>query len=166
MHTFSELIDNLVKVRYFHGGSDGKASACNVGDLGSTAGWGRSHGEGNGNPLILLLGNFHGWKNLVGYSLRGRKELDVTELLHSLSQKYFNDLKQPFYFVHTFCESEIRTESSEDNLSLLHGIWRFSWKDSKLQVPKLFCFLIHLREGKKNVKKSAALVHLRPWCMC
>ena len=28
-----------------------KASACNVGDLGSIPGWGRSPGEGNGNPL-------------------------------------------------------------------------------------------------------------------
>ena len=31
--------------------SDGKASACNVGDLGSIPGLGRSPGEGNGNPL-------------------------------------------------------------------------------------------------------------------
>ena len=33
------------------GGSDGKASACNSGDLGSIPGSGRSPGEGNGNPL-------------------------------------------------------------------------------------------------------------------
>ena len=33
------------------GGSEGKASACNVGDLGSIPGSGRSLGEGNGNPL-------------------------------------------------------------------------------------------------------------------
>ena len=32
-------------------GSDGKESACNVGDPGSTPGSGRSPGEGNGNPL-------------------------------------------------------------------------------------------------------------------
>ena len=35
----------------FSGGSDGKASACNVGDLGPIPGLGRSAGEGNGNPL-------------------------------------------------------------------------------------------------------------------
>ena len=35
----------------FPGGSDGKASACNGGDLGSIPGLGRSSGEGNGNPL-------------------------------------------------------------------------------------------------------------------
>ena len=34
----------------FPGGSDGKASACNAGDLGSIPGSGRSTGEGNGNP--------------------------------------------------------------------------------------------------------------------
>ena len=33
------------------GGSEVKASACNVGDLGSISGSGRSSGEGNGNPL-------------------------------------------------------------------------------------------------------------------
>ena len=35
----------------FPGGSDGKASACNGGDLGSVPGLGRSPGEGNGSPL-------------------------------------------------------------------------------------------------------------------
>ena len=34
----------------FPGGSDGKVSACNAGDLGSIPGLGRSPGEGNGNP--------------------------------------------------------------------------------------------------------------------
>ena len=31
--------------------SVGKESACSAGDLGSISGWGRSPGEGNGNPL-------------------------------------------------------------------------------------------------------------------
>ena len=35
----------------FPGGSDGKASTHNTGDLGSIPGSGRSPGEGNGNPL-------------------------------------------------------------------------------------------------------------------
>ena len=35
----------------FPGSSDGKASACNAGDLGSNPGLRRSPGEGNGNPL-------------------------------------------------------------------------------------------------------------------
>ena len=35
----------------FPGGSDGKESACNAGDLRSTLGLGRSPGEGKGKPL-------------------------------------------------------------------------------------------------------------------
>ena len=35
----------------FPGGSDGKESACNAGDLGSIPGLGISPGEGHGNPL-------------------------------------------------------------------------------------------------------------------
>ena len=35
----------------FPGGSEVKASACNMGDPGSIPGSGRSPGEGNGNPL-------------------------------------------------------------------------------------------------------------------
>ena len=35
----------------FPGGSAGKESVCNAGDLGSIPGLGRSPGEGNGHPL-------------------------------------------------------------------------------------------------------------------
>ena len=35
----------------FHGGSDGKESACSVGDSGVIPGSGRCLGEGTGNPL-------------------------------------------------------------------------------------------------------------------
>ena len=35
----------------FPGGSDGKESTRNVGDLGSVPGWGRARGEGAGCPL-------------------------------------------------------------------------------------------------------------------
>ena len=64
----------------FPGGSDGKESACNVGDLGLIPGLGRSLGEGNGNPLqYSCLENPYEQKNLVGYSPWGHKELDMTE---------------------------------------------------------------------------------------
>ena len=39
----------------FPGGSDGKASACNAGNPGSSPGLGRSPEEGNGNPCIQNL---------------------------------------------------------------------------------------------------------------
>ena len=63
-------------------GSDGKESACNAGDMGSIPGWGRSPGEGNGNPLQYSgLDNPHGQRSLVGYSPWGRKESDTPEPL-------------------------------------------------------------------------------------
>ena len=43
--------NSLRSVMGFPGGSEGKVSACNGGDLGSIPGSGRSPGEGNGNPL-------------------------------------------------------------------------------------------------------------------
>ena len=43
-------VNELISLR-FPGGSDGKASACNAGDPGSIPGWGRSPGDGNGNPV-------------------------------------------------------------------------------------------------------------------
>ena len=54
----------------FPDGSDGKESACSVGDLGSVPGLGRSPGGGNGNPLqYSCLENPHGQRSLEGYSL-------------------------------------------------------------------------------------------------
>ena len=41
----------IMYISGFLGGSDGKVSVCNVGDLGLIPGWGISPGEGNGNPL-------------------------------------------------------------------------------------------------------------------
>ena len=39
------------RIQQVPGGSDGKVSAYNVGDLGPIPGSGQSPGEGNGNPL-------------------------------------------------------------------------------------------------------------------
>ena len=50
-HSFSTIIILSNVLRGFPGGSDGKESACNVGDPSSNPGLGRSPGEGNGNPL-------------------------------------------------------------------------------------------------------------------
>ena len=37
------------------------------------------YGEGNCNPLRYSCGKIHGQKSLASYSLRGRKESDMTE---------------------------------------------------------------------------------------
>ena len=52
----------------FPGGSDGKASALNVGDPGSIPWSGRSPEEEKWQPTpVLLPRKFHGWRSLVGY---------------------------------------------------------------------------------------------------
>ncbi|KAI4548547.1 hypothetical protein MG293_000877 [Ovis ammon polii] len=74
---------NRVSAKDFPGGSDGKASAYNAGDLGSIPGSGRNPGEGNGHPLqYSRLENPMDGKSLVGYSPWRRKELDMTERLY------------------------------------------------------------------------------------
>ena len=60
----------------FPGGSEGKASAYNVGDLSSIPGLGRSPGEGKGYPL-----QYSGLENSMDYSPWDCKELDTTEQL-------------------------------------------------------------------------------------
>ena len=62
----------LLKITFsksFPGGSVGKESACNAGDLGLIPGLGRSPGEGHGNPLCYFcLENTHGQRSLAGHS--------------------------------------------------------------------------------------------------
>ena len=71
----------------FSGGTVVKNLPANAGygtDVGSVPGWGRSLGEGNGNPFqYSCLENPHGRRRLVGYSPWGHKELDTTEQLNN-----------------------------------------------------------------------------------
>ena len=62
------------------GDSDSKEFACNVGDLCLIHGSERLPAEGDSTP-VLLSGEFHGQKNLAGYSPWGCKESDMTEKL-------------------------------------------------------------------------------------
>ena len=53
----------------FPGGSDGKESACNAGDLGSIPVLGISPGGGHSNPLQVLLPGESPWQgSLADYS--------------------------------------------------------------------------------------------------
>ena len=81
----------------FPGGSDGKESACNVGDLGSIPGLRGSPGGGHDNPTpVLLPGEFHGQRSLAGYSLWDHKELDMTEQLSLVFHCTYVPLLCPF----------------------------------------------------------------------
>ena len=58
----------------FPGGSEGRESACNVGNLGSVPGLGRFPGGGCGNPFqYSFLENPHGQRSLANYSPWGRR---------------------------------------------------------------------------------------------
>ena len=69
----------------FPGGSDSQESACNVGDLGSVRGLGRSSGGGLGNPRqYSCLENPHGNRSLEGHSPLGHRESNTTEGLSTI----------------------------------------------------------------------------------
>ena len=57
---FEFILFGSVDCQGFPGGSAGKESACNAGDLDSIPGLGRSSGEGNGYPL-----QYWGHKELI-----------------------------------------------------------------------------------------------------
>ena len=66
----------------FPGGSDGKESACNVGDSGSIPWSGRSPGERNGYSFqYSRLENSMDRGTLADYSLWGHKESETIERL-------------------------------------------------------------------------------------
>ena len=67
----------------FPGGSIGKESTCNVGDLGSIPGLGRSPGEGKGNPL-----QYSGLENSMDYMVHG-----VAKSQTQVSDFHFPDIK-------------------------------------------------------------------------
>ena len=58
----------LYKLTMFPWWPGGKESACSAGDPGSVPGLGRFPGEGNGNTLVFLPGEFHGQRSLAGQS--------------------------------------------------------------------------------------------------
>ena len=66
-----------LKLQGHPGGSDGKESACNAGDLGSIPGSGRE--KGMAPTPVFLPRESQGWRSPVGCCLRGRTELDTTE---------------------------------------------------------------------------------------
>ena len=100
-HKLHNFLFHLVSSsqRGFPGGSAGKESACNAGDLGLIPGFGRFPGEGIGYPTpVFLPGKFHGKWSLVGYRSRDHTELDTSERLtptasHRRTRKCFQSPK-------------------------------------------------------------------------
>ena len=96
---------SLIKKKGFPGGSDSKASACNVGDLSLIPGSGQSPRKWQ-HTSILLFGKFHGWRSLVDYISWDRKESDTTEQFHwytdkkRLKNKWYSSLAFTNHFSH------------------------------------------------------------------
>ena len=80
--SFNKHLFSAYYILDFPGGSDGKESPRNAGDLGSVPGLGRSPGAGHGDLLqYSFLENPCGQRSLTGYIPRGHKESDITERL-------------------------------------------------------------------------------------
>ena len=96
-HTHIYLYSDLVGPPGFPGGSDGKQTTTNAGDLSSITELGRSPGGGHGNPLQhSCLENPHGQRSLGGYSPRGHKESDTTEQLSTAQLNHYPISLQAF----------------------------------------------------------------------
>ena len=77
----------------FPGGSEGKASACNVGDLGSIPGSGRFPWRRAWQPTpVFLPRESHGWRSLAGYSPRGHR------VRHDWSDWAYTHIPPCFFF--------------------------------------------------------------------
>ena len=117
----------------FLGGSNGKKSACNAGDLDSTLGLGRSPAGGHGNPFQYSpLENPHGQGSLAGYHPWGRKDSDMTEqlsLTHMHTHMCRHTYMQPphVWFCHCSSVLELKPECSHKIVGKLHHLssWMF-----------------------------------------
>ena len=84
------------KHRCFPGGSEGKESVYNAGDLRLIPGLGRSPGGGHGHPLqFSCLENPQEQRSLPGSSPRGHNELNMTEQLSTAQHCMFRKHRVP-----------------------------------------------------------------------
>ena len=121
-------------------------SACNLRDPGSIPGWGRSPWRSKWQTTpVFLLGEFHGQKNLSGYSPWGHKESDTSERL-TLSVK---EGKKKVY--HPLCRL-MRADLGNHRTFCLE-----SRQSTSLALQLLAEFTNSIRQGRcggENLKKQ------------
>ena len=160
LHSFPEAKINLVCILpynlYIHmgfpGGSDDKESTCNARDPGSICELGRSPGRREWLPTpVFLTGEFHGQGSLVGYSLWGDKESDMTEGLKRESEKQYIELSCVSFLIYInnnilvyvlFC-----SQLSFPSLNILfrdvfHFLFYISFSHSNCIVESITCTLL------------------------
>ena len=122
----------------FPAGSDGKESTCNAGDLGLISGWGRSPGEGKGNPLQYSCLENSVDRGAWWATVRGVAELDTTE--------------RPTLTVPPTYSSMFPVQVDERKVLgvIRNGGWRRQWHPTLVLLP-----------GKSHGQRS--LVGCSPW---
>ena len=97
-------------------------------------------GEGNGNPLqYSCLENLHGQRCLAGYSPWGRKELDTTGRLSTISPSGGSDSEE------SACNEETQVHPCAGKIP-----WTWEWQPTPLFLP-----------GESHRQRS--LVAYSPW---
>ena len=147
----------------FPGGLEGKASACNAGDLGSIPGSGRSPGEGNGNPFQYSChGQSHGWRSLIGYSPWCHEESDTTEQRHILAHgdKWFGNksvgkrenkifsLPLEIRWFQLQNQTGTTTQLKEDGIKVI--LSDVFLKDSGKHMPRLYAKVANIEQEEKE----------------
>ena len=103
------------------GGSDSKASACNAGH--GFDPWVRNipwRRKWQPTP-VFLLGKFHGWRSLVGYSLWGHKESDMTERLNNI--KFWSAFTNGFLMDFIVVTEQWQNSTSQRNTAEIALFW-------------------------------------------
>ena len=138
----------MTSILGFPGGSAGKESACNVGDLGSIPGLGRSPGEGKGYPL-----QYSGLENSMDCIVHG-----VTKRWTQLGDFHFHFILGPsphFLFDCFFWKSQLPCCKA----ALWCGLYEWAWRKSDLLRPAN----CHMSEFGRRFYPSWALKRLQPW---
>ena len=159
----------------FPGSSDGKDSACNVGDQSSIPGLGRSPGEGNGNPLQYSCLENPWTEKLSGLQLMGSQRVR-----HNWANKYFDIVKCKTYYVlramwENWSTARYRSQKwlfkcKTEKLSIFGLSWKWSFlsKDQLLRAllpghvkrRKVFPSLNSTLSPSSMIQKSLALYEM------
>ena len=127
-------------LHWLPGGSDGKTSVYNAGDLGSIPGSGRSPGEGKGNQLQYSC--LENPMDRGAWCPWGRKESDTTEWLHFHFQRFVKSshVVVNIYWVPTICQV------------LCQGCVLFHWIFTIILSNYFHCYLSFTNAGTETQK--------------